>query len=97
MLYVYGISRIMLHNSSVKPYMKALAGGTELELPNGGQPKLRERTKAHIQVVDGKLRLSTRFLEYHCVTSPPTNQRESRYTLQLSPQILPIKTFPQKP
>ena len=76
--------------------MKALAGGTGLELSNGGQPKLRERTKAHIQVMDRKLRLSTRFLEYHHATSPPTNQKKVIYPAALTPNFA-NKNFPPKP
>ena len=33
-------------------------------------------TKAPTQVEDGNCRLSTRFLECHPVTSPPTNQKK---------------------
>lgn len=86
-LCIWYFQNYALHNSSVKPYMKALAGGKGLELSNGGQPKLWERTKAHIQVVGGKLRLSTRFLEYHCVTSPTTNQKKVIYPAALTPNF----------
>ena len=52
-------------------------------------------TKAPTQVKDGNFRLSTRSLKDCPVTSPPISRQKS-YTLELSPQMLPIKNFSPK-
>ena len=49
-----------------------------------------------MQVEDGKFRLSTRFLEHHPVTSPPTNQKKVTCSAALLPNFT-YKNFPPKP
>lgn len=56
--------------------------------------RIMERTKAHIQVEDGKLRLSTRLPEHHPLTSPPANQKKATCPAALTPNSA-NKTPPQ--
>ena len=44
-------------------------------------------TKAPTLVKDGNFRLSTRFLEHHPVTSPPTNQKKVIHPAALTPNF----------
>ena len=44
-------------------------------------------TKALTQLEDGNFRLSTRFLEHHPVTSPPTNQKKVTHPAAHTPNF----------
>ena len=61
----------------------------------GGQLKLMEITRAPTQVGDGNFRLSTRFLEHHPLTSPPTNQKKVTHPAVLTPNFA-YKNFSPK-
>ena len=52
-------------------------------------------TKAPTQVEDGNFRLSTRVLEHHPVTSPPTNQKKFTHPAALTPNFA-YKNFSPK-
>ena len=51
-------------------------------------------SEASVQMEGGNLRLSTRFLEYCPVTTPPNNQKKVTHSVAF-PTNLPFKTLPQ--
>ena len=52
-------------------------------------------TKVPTQVEDSNFRLSSRFLEHHPVTSPPTNQKKVTHSTALTPNFA-YKNFSPK-
>ena len=93
-LCIWYFQNYALHNSSVKPYMKALAGGTGLELSNGGQPELWKELRP---ISRWRMVSSGWAQDSQSTTLLPHHQpiRRKPCTLQLSPQILPIKLLPK--
>ena len=87
-------SRVLVSAKELNDILLRYISPQEIYLNNISLSSFAE-TKAPTWVEDGNFRQSTRFLECHPVTSPPTNQEKITHLAALTSN-LPIKTVPLK-
>ena len=62
---------------------------------SGGTKPPSPHPHPHPEVEDGNFGLSTRFLEHHLITSPPTNQKKATHPTALTPNFAYKNFSPQ--